>query len=117
MLEKTLYFTTGVTLPWSGTVTNIECERDTMVDEYRFWWPAKSILRLRRLVHQLQQQFPLRPMFQANKAGTEALITHLQPLVDLQNKEAAQYFLGSIVLHQLGYEPSLYMKFSWRLHS
>ena len=113
MRTKTLYFTTGVELQWSGQVSGLEGVEDSMFDLCSYVWPGECVGRLRRLVRRLQHGFPSRPMCQANRAGTEELIEHLRPLLDLQDAEAAQYFLGSVVLHQLGYEPELSMNFEW----
>jgi hypothetical protein len=113
MTIQTLYFSTGIEMEWVGDVPTLEGDEDSMFDMCSFVWPEDCVVRLRCLVHRLQRHFPPRPMFLANTSGTEKLIAHLRTQVDMQDAMGAQYFLASVVLHQLVYAPTLSMNFVW----
>lgn len=81
-----------------------------MWDLVVYKWTAATAATVRRAA---RAQRRVHPIFQASVAGTKELVEHLLGCIDQTKVEDWHYFLTAIVLHQLGYSPSLDLQFDW----
>lgn len=116
MRVTTLYFDTGVCMEFPREET-IYCSRslgareDSMMDLVCYVWGPNAVSAVRRHARALARGRPAYPIFQASVDGTRELIAHLQ--VHCSKKEDWHHMLTAVVLHQLGYRPSLQVQFDW----
>ncbi len=110
----TLYFSTGVFVPYPRSLTTFcielgACE-DYTWDLGSYKWTTAATATVRRVARAQKRPHPI---FQASVSGTNELVEHLLGCIDKKKVEDWQYFLTAIVLHQLGYSPSLDLQFDW----
>ncbi len=114
MQMTTLYFNTGVSVSYPRELTTfckqIGAYEDSMWDLVGYKWPTGAATTVRKMA---RAQGKTHPIFQASVNGTRELAAHLLDSIDNEAKEDWQYFLTAIVLHQLGYSPSLDLQFDW----
>ena len=110
----TLYFSTGVSVSYPRDLTTfckqIGAYEDSMWDMVIYKWTTAAAATVRRAARAQKRPHPI---FQASASGTKELAGHLLECIDKKKVEDWHYFLTAIVLHQLGYSPSLDLQFDW----